>query len=103
MPHGNFAVTAPHFCGQELCVHISWMQDYGTRLDPPSWDEEWTYTFGHTDEPIERCPKCGILLDWDTLFYDTVNTLAGDKYYESEYVSGDDAPEPEDFGDDLPF
>lgn len=106
MSSGSFSVDAPHICGETIRVEIRWAEDPGVRTYPngdpgypPSWDEEWIYTHERMDYDIARCPKCGVDLELDSIFQNTVVDLAKDKYDDP----ADDLPdyEPEDYEPEL--
>lgn len=94
MTRGSFSVTAPHICGAEIAVQISWQSWPGTRLDPPEYDEGWSYPECEGD----HCPKCGVRLDWDDIFQATVQTRASEVWDRGDETP-DDYGEPEDYED----
>lgn len=93
MSSGSFTVTAPHICGELIGVEVAWSYRPGVHTlrngdpgYPDEWDEEWSYQCKGS-----CCPKCGVDLDADTIFYATVQAIANrEQRYDDP---GDDRPD----------
>lgn len=83
MSKGQITLEVPHICGEIISVEIAWWSSRGTYFDPPEYDEQWAHP--------ERCPKCGIDLNWDTIFQDTIEQLKQSADWTvGQYVPGDE-------------
>lgn len=85
MSRGSINLEVPHFCGEVIPLVIHWSDYPGSYENPPEHDEEW--------ECEHICTKCGIDLDYDTIFEATAKKMAEDKY---EAEPEDWPQEPED-------
>lgn len=95
MARGQFQVEVPHFCGQLIDVTVEWTQSYGSRIDPPEYDEHHTYYTHGESLDISKCSKCRVNLFDDTLFQENIR-IAGERVTDF----GDDGPDGDDYEPD---
>lgn len=97
MPKGNFDVDVPHFCGELIHVNVSWYEFYGSRINPPEYEEHHEYFAEQMDYDISHCPKCGINLYDDTLFQRNIEVAADKLVDRGEQTPYDESDfEPDD-------
>lgn len=70
MSRGQYNLTIPHSCGQEIEVTVKWQSWPATRTDPENYDEDWDH--------IEECPKCKAKLYEDSAFMLAVENETAD-------------------------
>lgn len=96
MSSGSFDMDVPHICGEIIQVTVHWSYRHGVHTlrngdpgYPDEYDEEW--------EHEDKCPKCGISLNHDEIFFKTIESMA--KEVDAPY---EDGPEEPDWEDDDP-
>lgn len=97
MSSGAYSLEVPHICGEAITVEVKWWYHSGSWDEPPDGDTEWSHA--------DRCPKCGVDLNLDTLFQNTIEQMDAEQDDRGEYMPGDeedyDPEEYEEFEDPI--